>query len=88
MNTSIRLTPELDALLNEAVLKTGKKRSEIIREALETFCLSLAQQSEVSLYQKLKDSHWRPIRSGRSDLSTNKELLRKRMRERAALDNS
>ncbi|MBX9879599.1 MAG: hypothetical protein K2Y22_14170 [Candidatus Obscuribacterales bacterium] len=88
MNTSIRLTAELNVLLNKAVLKTGKKRSRIIREALETYCRSLMQQPEGSLYDKLMAGGWKPIRTGIRNLSTDKELLRRRVRERAARDNS
>jgi len=88
MNTSIRLSAELNVLLNKAVLKTGKKRSRIIREALETYCRTLTQQPEGSLYDKLMVGGWKPIRSGIGNLSTDKELLRRRVRERAARDNS
>ncbi len=88
MNTSLRLGPELNSLLNKAVLKTGKKRSRIIREALESYCLSLTQQPEGSLYDKLMASNWKPVRTGEKNLSTDKELLRRRMRERAARDNA
>jgi len=88
MNTSLRLSQELNTLLQNAVLMTGKGRSRIIREALETYCRSIAQQSEGSLYDKLQKGNWQPINSGVGNLSTDKKLLRRRMSERAESDNS
>ncbi|HEY9788184.1 MAG TPA: ribbon-helix-helix protein, CopG family [Candidatus Obscuribacterales bacterium] len=88
MNTSLRLSEELNSLLNNAVLKTGKKRSQIIREALETYCLALDLQSEGSLYDRLIAGNWEPVKTGISNLSTDKDLLRRRVRERAARRNA
>lgn len=88
MNTSLRLSQQLHVLLNKAVLKTGKKRSQIIREALESYCLAITQEPEGSLYDKLAAGNWRTIKTGVGNLSTDKELLRRRIREKAARDNS
>lgn len=88
MNTSLRLGHQLNTLLNKAVLKTGKKRSQIIREALEAYCLDITEEPAGSLYDKLLAGNWKPIKSGIGNLSTDKELLRRRVNERAARDNS
>lgn len=83
MSTAFRMSPELEKLVQAACDSVGKSRSEIIRLALEKYCLELTKEKQLSWYDVLKSSDFKPIRSGRSDLSTNKELLRKRIVERA-----
>ena len=88
MVTSLRLNEELERLLNAVVQRTGHTQSDVIRVAVKKYCLELLNQSKYSLYDKLTDSNFRPLELNSTDLSTNKETLRRQLRERAARDNS
>jgi metal-responsive CopG/Arc/MetJ family transcriptional regulator len=41
---SIRLTPEEEALLDEAARRTSRSRSDLVRESLREYCLRLVPE--------------------------------------------
>jgi hypothetical protein len=86
MSTTFRANKKLEELLSEAAELTGKSRSEIIREAVEQYCTTIVSQfgEDMSWLDVLKTTGWKPTKSGLPhDRSTNKEYLKKVIRERA-----
>lgn len=83
MTTTFRTSAELEELLSAAAKLTGKKRSEIIREAVGQYCSQLLSQDEQSWYDVFIASGFKPVRSGHKDLATNPKHLRKVMHEGA-----
>lgn len=83
MMPTLRLAKDLEALIDNAAYATGKSRSEIVRAALEQYCRQIFSKSKMSVYDKLVASGYKPIAIGPGDLSTNKERLKTKIRERS-----
>lgn len=83
MTATVRMSADLESLLNEAAKVSGKHRSQIIREALSAYCELLLEQRRLSIYDLLTEAKFEPLSSGLGDLSVNAERLRKVMNERA-----
>ncbi|HIA52686.1 MAG TPA: ribbon-helix-helix protein, CopG family [Candidatus Melainabacteria bacterium] len=81
--TTFRTTADLEELLSQAARRTGKARSEIIREAIGVYCRELLKDDKQTWFDELSSSHFQPIRSGKKDLATNPDHLRKAMRDAA-----
>ena len=83
MATTFRMSEKLEELLNNAISASGKSRSQIIREALEEYCNRLIAEDNKSYYEILMESGWKPVSSGRKNLATDKQLLRRLIHESA-----
>lgn len=82
MTTTFRANKDLEELLKMAARITGKRRSELIREAVDSYCRQIVQREKQTWFDVLQQSGFEPIRSGVTDLGTNREHLRKAMDER------
>ncbi len=82
MTATVRLSNELEAVLTAVVKVSGKRRSEIIREALSAYCELLLEENRLTMYDQLTKSDFKPANSGLKDLSTNPEYLKKVINER------
>lgn len=84
MTTTFRASAELEELLAAAAQSSGKQRSEIIREAAAQYCRQLLSEEKQTGYDVLAASGFRPVCSGKKDLATNPEHLRKAVHRRAS----
>ena len=84
MVSSFRLNDEDEKLLNRIAKKTGKSRSQLVREAIQTYCSGLTTQTKRSLYDRLIESGFKPAKSKYTDLSANKDLQRKLIGEKVS----
>lgn len=76
MPTSVRLDPELEALVTRTAKTLGKAKSDVIRAAVRTYCTKTLNARTRSFYSLVKDLIGRA--EGPPDLSTN---IRKHMLE-------
>lgn len=83
MVTTFRTSADLEDLLSMAATKTGKARSEIIREAVGRYCRELLKEDKQTWFDELSGSGFKPIRSGKKDLATNPDHLRRAMTDAA-----
>lgn len=82
MTTTFRTSKELDELLSAAARITGKRRSEIIRDAVSHYCRQIVMQEKGTWRDVLMESGFQPVSSGVKDLATNKQHLKSAMDER------
>lgn len=83
MSAKVRVTAELERLLDSAARATGKSRSEIIREAISLYCELLLNKDRLSKYDMLAQGKFEPLNSGLHDLSVSPKRLKLVMSERA-----
>jgi predicted DNA-binding protein len=88
MATSFRLDDELESLLQYTIERTGRKRSQLIREALSKYCAEIVEDIKKGPYERLVASNFEPVGFiDQSNLASNTRERRKRLRERSARDN-
>jgi predicted transcriptional regulator len=83
MTSSFRMNEELEQLLDRAAQASGKTRSDIVREAVEGYCLQVISSRHKSWQDILVASGFKPIKSGVKNLARDKNKLRKVIREKA-----
>lgn len=86
MIASIRMSKNLEQKIEQASRATGKSKSNLVREAVETYCDQLlAKETKfATLYDWWLSQNLEPAATGIADLSTNKDRLRRTMSERAS----
>lgn len=87
MVSSFRLNDKEEKLLSLLSRRTGKSRSEIVRQAIRNYYLQVNKESQRSSYDRLMESGFTPLDSGIGDLSTNKVKQRKIILERLKKNN-
>jgi len=76
MPTSVRLDPRTETVLRRIVRRTGRTRSEVIREAIHRFVDQSEPTSGATVYDRIKDLLG-VARGGPADLgSRSEEYLR------------
>ena len=82
MVSSFRLSDNEERLLDLLSRRTGRSRSEIVRQAIQMYYKKLAEENSRSSYDRLVESGFEALSSGIGDLSYNKEKQRKIILER------
>lgn len=77
MVSSFRLSQSDERLLELAAKRSGKSRSQIVREAVQMYCKTLAAQPKRSLYDRLLESDFQPVDGLYPNLSSDKKLQRR-----------
>lgn len=88
MVSSFRLTNVEERLLEVAVRRTGKSRSEIVRLAVQSYCQQLIDSAGQTPYERLMSSGFEPVDLGETDLSYNKKKQRRLINERLSKSHS
>lgn len=83
MVTTFRTSADLEMLLDQAAKRTGKARSEIIREAIGIYCRALLKDDNKTWFDELSSSDFQPVRSGKKDLATNPDHLKRALKNAA-----
>jgi hypothetical protein len=77
MVSSFRLTRLEEQLLARAAKRTGKSRSQLVREAVQVYCRKIVTGPRRSLYDRLMEAGFQSVEGRYTDLSSNKKLQRK-----------
>jgi predicted DNA-binding protein len=77
MPTSVRLNPKLDAQVAAVAYKTGRTKSDVIRESVRAYCERVMNDKDFTLYDMLAPILERMTAdpNAPADLSTNKKHM-------------
>lgn len=83
MIASIRMSKKLEKKLVEAAKIIGKSKSDLVRQAVESYCDQVLMDDNETWLDWWKAQNFPESKTGISDLSTNQEHLRRAILERA-----
>lgn len=87
MATSFRIDDQLEALLQCAMKRTGQKRSQLIRQALNQYCTDIVMATKDTPYERLMAAGFQATQDAApANLAGDQVARRRRFRERAGRD--